>query len=101
MERVEGRAAVGVEADVLEAHDAATLAVVGDRILREVERAAVGGADDLVHAGALDLVGLEADLERADLRVRALPERPDEPLDVSWCDERLVALDVHVDVGAA
>src|SRR5947199_9333956 len=46
MERRERRARVGVEADVLEAGDAAGIAVVGDRVLREVERVAVGGADD-------------------------------------------------------
>src|SRR5439155_6453061 len=35
MERLERRARVGVEADVLEAGDAAGIAVVGDRVLRE------------------------------------------------------------------
>src|SRR5207245_10966 len=62
MERLERRARVGVEADVLEAGDAAGIAVVGDRVLREVERVAVGGAGDLVHGRVVRLLRAGADL---------------------------------------
>src|SRR5215813_9522497 len=49
MERVQRGLAIGVEALMLEAYGADAVAVVGDRVLREVERAAVHAADDLVH----------------------------------------------------
>src|SRR5438094_10396286 len=101
MERLERRARVGVEADVLEAGDAAGIAVVGDRILREVERVAVGGADDLVHGRVVRLLRAEAELEGRHLRVRPLAERVQEPRDVARRDEGFVALDVDVDVGGA
>src|SRR5439155_13938603 len=101
VEGLERGAPVGVEADVLEASDASSVAVVRDRVLREVERPAVGGADDLVHVRVVRLVGQEPDLERRHLGARALPERRDEERDVARRDQRLVALDVHVHVGGA
>src|SRR5207245_5414387 len=101
VEGLERGAPVGVEADVPEASDASSVAVVRDRVLREVERPAVGGADHLVHVRVVRLVGQEPDLERRHLGARALPERRDEERDVARCDQRLVALDGHVHVGGA
>src|SRR5438093_317968 len=101
VERVERRLAIGVEAGVLPAHDAGAVSIVGDRILREVEGAAVHAADDLVHVRVRQLVGTEADLERGHLGVGTLAEGTDEEPDVVRRDQRLVPLDVHVDVGGA
>src|SRR5438132_602718 len=56
VKRVERRLAIRVEARMLEAHDADAIAIVGDRVLREVERPAVDAADDLVHVRVGDLV---------------------------------------------
>src|SRR2546425_525481 len=74
VKRVERRLAIRVEARMLEAHDADAIAIVGDRVLREVERPAVDAADDLVHVRVGDLVRRQSDLERGHLRVRALAE---------------------------
>src|SRR5438034_946785 len=56
VEGLERGAPVGVEADVPEASNASSVAVVRDRVLREVERPAVGGADHLVHVRVVRLV---------------------------------------------
>src|SRR5207249_1556048 len=82
MERVERRLAIRVEARMLEARHADSVAIVGDRVLREVERAAVDTADDLVHVRVRDLVRRQPDLERAHLRVGSVAERADEKPDM-------------------
>ncbi len=99
MEAVERRGPVRVEPDVLVAHGMDPVAVVGDRVFREVEGTALGVAHDLVDAGFRQLLGAGADAERAHLGLRAPLERRHQKLEVSRGDQRLVALDVHVHVG--
>src|SRR5262249_38309172 len=82
MEGVERRLAIGVEALMLEAHRADAVAIVGDRVLREVKPAAVHAPAHLLHVRVRGLVRSELDLERAHLRGRALAERADEKPDV-------------------
>jgi hypothetical protein len=97
-EVLEGRFAVGVEADVLPVLGRCFIAVVGDGGAREVERAAVRGGDyfDCVGVGYV-LLGAE-DLEGGDLDVR-LGEGAEERGEVLGFEEGFVALDVDVDVG--
>src|SRR5207249_4941388 len=78
MEGLERRLAVGVEALVLEARHADPVAIVGDRVLREIERAAVRATDDLVHVRIRGLLRRQPDLQRAHLRggtISGLPAR--------------------------
>src|SRR3989442_1102778 len=75
MELLERDLAIRVEPDVLVAGDADAIAVVGDRVLREVERAVVGVADDLVHGPARDLA---QDLARQPRRLQARRDDPED-----------------------
>jgi hypothetical protein len=100
-EALEGRFAVGVEADVLPVLWGVVdtgISVVGDGGAGEVEGAAVGGGDyfDRVWVGDVFL-GAE-DFEGGDLDVR-LREGAEERGEVLGFEEGLVALDVDVDVG--
>ena len=101
MEDIEHRPPIGVEPDVLPVGDAALVAVVGNGVLGEVERVAVGIGDHLVHGGAHRLIGRGADLERGDLDLGLAQERVDQRLDMPAGDQRLVPLDIDVDVGHA
>jgi len=97
-EALEGGAAVGVEAEVLEIrHCAGVVAVEGDGGAREVEGPAVGGGDDFDGVGVGDVFGTAEDFERGDVD-GGVGERREDVRDVVGMQERLVALDVDVDV---
>jgi hypothetical protein len=123
-EALEGGFAVGVEADVLPVlrRDVVVcwcytvacwcwvvgwwcleafcwgVAVVGDGGAGEVEGAAVGGGDDFDGVGVRDVLGGAEDFEGRDFDVR-VGEGAEEGGEVLGFEERLVALDVDVDVG--
>lgn len=99
-EAFEGGAAVGVDAEVLAvAGESDAVAVKGDGGAGEVEGAAVGGGDDLDGVGVGDVVGRAGDGEGADLDA-GVAEEVEQGREVIGREERLVALDVEVDVGA-
>jgi len=73
------------------------IAIEGDGGAGEVEGAAVGGADNFDGVWVGDVLGGAADFEGADVDM-CLRERTEERSDVIGTKERLVALDVDVDV---
>src|SRR5207247_2991446 len=81
-------------------HDVARLvAIEGNGQPGKVEGVAVHGGHDLVRGAAPDLAGRGPDLEGGDLDFGLLEERAHQRLDVSGGHQRLVTLDVDVDVG--
>src|SRR5215472_13719031 len=101
MEGLERRLAIRIEALMLEAHYADPVPIVGDRVLREIERAPVHAADDLVHIRVRGLLRRQADLQRAHLRGGSVAERAHQEPDVLGREQGLVALHVHVHVRGA
>jgi hypothetical protein len=100
VEGVEDGPPIGVHAHVLPVHDVARLVTIeGNGQPGEVEGIAVHVGHHLVRGAALHLVGRGPDLEGGDLDLGLLEEWPHQRLDVSGGHERLVSLDVHVDVG--
>jgi hypothetical protein len=107
-EAVEGGFAVGVEADVLPilrcgvgadlSVVGAPVAVVGDGGAGEVEGAAVVGGDDFDGVGVGDVLRRAEDFESGDYDVR-FSEGSQERGEVLGFEERLVTLNVDVDVG--
>ena len=99
VEALQRGAPIRVHAGVLPVDDvAAVVAVAGDRQAREVERVAAHVGDDLVGGAGGHFLGSGPDLQRRDLHRRVLGEGAHEPLDVTDGHQRLVPLDVHVDI---
>lgn len=97
----DGFRAIGVEAEVLAiGGEAGAVTVKGDGGAGEVEGAAVGGGDDLDGVGVGEVVGGAGDGDGGDLDFRA-GEEGEHGCEVVGGEERLVALDVDVDVGFA
>jgi len=97
-ETLEREAAVGVEAEVLPVVSlAVAVAIKGNGGTGEVEGAAIGGGDDFDGVGVRDVFGRAADLEGSDIDAGD-GERLEERRDVFGEEERLVALDVDVDI---
>ena len=99
-EGVERGLAISVEADVLPVLRCGIgrVAVVGDGGAGEVEGAAIGCGDDLDGVGIGDVLRGAEDFEGGDVGVR-VGEGMEERGDVFGTEQRLVALDVDVDVG--
>lgn len=98
-EGVESGFAIGVDAEMFAiAGEAGGIAVVGDGGAGEVEGAVVGGGDDLDGVGIGDVVGRTADGKGGYLDIGAVKEL-EERGEMLGREERLVALDVDVDVG--
>jgi hypothetical protein len=99
---------IGVEADVLPVLRGdvvaglcvvgAPVAIIGDGGAGEVESAAVGGGDNFDGVWVGDVFEGAENLEGGDFDVR-LGEGAEEGSDVLGFEERLVALDVDVDIG--
>src|SRR5262250_3426807 len=102
VEHLEHRAAVCVHADVLPVYDvAAVVAIAGNGQPGEVERVAVTVRHHLVRGARGDFLRRGADLERGDLDFGLQEEWPHHRLEMARGHERLVALNVDVDVGHA
>jgi len=97
-EAIERGFAIGVQADVLPVSGGCTVAVERDCGAGEVKGAAVGGGNDFYCVRIRDVFRGAADLQcgHIDLRMR---EGAKQCSDVVGPEERLVALDVDVDVG--
>ena len=80
------------------------VAVVGDDGAGEVERAVVVGGDHLYGVGVGDVLGRTEDFEGGDcnfIRAGRVGEGCQQSGEVLRLEERLVALDIDVDVGVA
>lgn len=105
-EAQEGRAAVGVEAQVLpvggftvgEVAGEIGVPIVGDGGPAEVERAAVGGVDDLYGVGVGDVFGCADGFDGGAFDLGTAGEGAEERVNVLGLQERFVSLDVDVDV---
>jgi hypothetical protein len=97
-ESVEGRFAIGVDAEVFAITGKTAIAIEGDGGAREVEGAVIVGGDDFDGVGIMDVGGGAADGKGCDLNLGALEELQQRH-EVLRREERLVSLDVDVDVG--
>ena len=97
-ESIERCLAIGVDAEMLAVSGKAAVAIEGDGGARKVEGAIVAGGDDFDGVGIGDVGGGAADGEGGDLDLGAL-EQLQHGCEVAGREERLVALDVDVDVG--
>jgi hypothetical protein len=97
-EPIEGGFAVGVDAEVLAIAGETAIAIEGNGGAREVQGAVVVGGNDLDGVGIVDVGSGATDGEGCDLNLGALEEL-EQGHEVQRGEERLVSLDVDVDVG--